>query len=83
MTQQFDDCRDEACRFVTWLIDNPNKTKSTYSANPAGVLWTKIWKFDGSNFWTITTAPGLYDRWTIQQSDQVSKSIQEALAAEK
>lgn len=67
---------DETCRFVAWLIDNPGKIKSIVASNPAGVLWEKLWKFEGDQFWVITIASGVYDVWHLLPASEVCKSIE-------
>ena len=71
---------DKTCRYVTWLLHHPGKTKSVIASNPAGVLWEKLWKFEAGDFWTITIAPGVYDVWKKVLLFDICKSIEDTLA---
>lgn len=54
--------------FLDRLKVAPGVVKSYRHGNESGILWEKLWKYDGQKFWSKVCASGCFVDW--QESEE-------------
>ena len=45
------------------LVAEPERVRTYSHGNESGTLWEKVWKYDGTHFWSKVCASGIFVGW--------------------